>query len=75
MKIHFEFFRQKLGLMLALVGVSMTQNLLQGDNIGVNFLQNFGDPFGRKLAVNADAFVNVVGCNADFVHKYLVLSP
>lgn len=68
-EIRAEFFRQKFGLMLAFVRIRMTQNFLQSDHVGVDFPQNFGNPFRRKLAVDADAFVNVVGRDADFIHS------
>jgi hypothetical protein len=67
--IHFQLVGDKFGLMVTLVRIFMTQNLLQGDDVGVDFLQNLGDALGRKTPVDADAFVNVICCDADSVHS------
>jgi hypothetical protein len=63
-KIHAQFFGDKFGLMVAFVGVFMTENFLQCDHVGIDLPQNLRDPFRRKLAVDADAFMNIVGRDA-----------
>src|SRR5215213_7515435 len=72
-KIHLQFFGDKFGLMLALVSVSMTQNFLQSDDISIDFPQNFRNSFRREPPVNADAFVDVVGRDANSIHLVLGL--
>jgi hypothetical protein len=68
-KIHIDLFGNKFRLMLAFLCACVTQNFLQTDHVGVNFAQHFRDSFGRKPAVDPDAFVNIVGRNANFIHN------
>jgi hypothetical protein len=72
-KVHAQFVGDKFGLMVAFVRIFMTQNFLQSDHVRVDFPQNLGDSFRRKPPVDADAFMDVVGRDADFVHKWSVV--
>src|SRR6185437_1724838 len=55
------------GTRLVIFGRPMpyVKNLLNGHNVGVQFVDHLGDALGAGSPIQASAFVNVVSCDAD----------
>src|SRR5687767_2219839 len=69
-EFHFEFVGKKLGLMIPpMMSERMTQHFLKRNDIRIDLPQNISDALGRILAVDANAFMDVVSCDPETMHQ------
>src|SRR5262245_33012396 len=57
-----QFCRQRLNL--ALMGIALGEDLLQCDDIAIEFCKHLRDPLGRNTPVHTASFVDVISDNA-----------
>ena len=48
----------------------VADHLLQRDDIGADFFEDAGDAFDANPAIQAAAFVDIVGGNPEAIHGY-----
>lgn len=67
-KIETKFLGNRVNLVVFTSRIIHADNFLEGDDVGIDLLQDFRNPFRPHLAVEPLALMNVVSCNAKRKH-------